>query len=201
MREHGLGQPVVKEMPVGQPGEAVVVGLPLELFLVAFALDGILHRAQQQFPVDLALDEVILRAALDRGQCQRLVVGAGEDDDGDFGRMRVDLGERLEAQAVGQRQVEQHEGDIAAGKRLETAREAVGVLEPESGGRLLQEHFPDQAGVARVVLDQQDGLQAVDNCHAEVHHLAGGRVTTVSQNRSIDCTTTMNLSRSTGLVM
>ena len=64
LREHRLAQAVVQQVAVGQPGERVVVGLVLELHLVALALDRVLHRAQQQLAVELALDEVVLRAAL-----------------------------------------------------------------------------------------------------------------------------------------
>ena len=81
LREHRLLQAVVEEVAVGQPGERVVVGLALELLLVALALDRVLHRLQQQLAVDLALDEVVLRAALHRVERELLVVVAGEHDD------------------------------------------------------------------------------------------------------------------------
>jgi len=81
----------VQQVAVGQPGERVVVRLVLELLLVALALDRVLHRAQQQLPVELALDEVVLGAGLDRRERDRLVVVSGEDDDRHLGRMRVDL--------------------------------------------------------------------------------------------------------------
>ena len=48
---HRLAQPVVQQGPVRQAGERVVVRLVLELHLVALALDGVLHRAQQQLAV------------------------------------------------------------------------------------------------------------------------------------------------------
>jgi hypothetical protein len=66
LRVHRLAQAVVQQVAVRQAGERVVVGLVLELHLVALALDRVLHRAHQQLAVEAALDQVVLRAALHR---------------------------------------------------------------------------------------------------------------------------------------
>ena len=122
-------QAVVQQVAVGQAGERVVVGLVLELHLVALALDRVLHRAQQQLAVEAALDEVVLRPALHRGERERLVVVAGEHDDRHRGRVRVDLGEGLQAMAVGQRQVEQHQRGVVRRELLQAVRQAVGAMQ------------------------------------------------------------------------
>ena len=61
--------------------------------------------------------------------------------------------------------------------------------------RVLGEHLADEARIPRVVLDEEDRF-----AQGLGFHFALGSVTTVSQKRSIDCTTVMNFSRSTGLV-
>ena len=83
------------------------------------------------------------------------------------------------------------------GSRLvvSVSKQAIGVAEREGHARLLLQHHLDQARVTGIVLDQQDALAVLLGLH-----LQGGSVTTLSQKRSIDCTTTMNFSRSTGLV-
>ena len=52
LRVHRLAQAVVQQVAVRQAGERVVVGLVLELHLVALALDRVVHRAQQQLAVE-----------------------------------------------------------------------------------------------------------------------------------------------------
>src|SRR6185312_7423047 len=98
--------------------------------------------------------------------------------------------------AVGKREVEQHQRHVLLRERLQPPRQAVGVLQAElHRRRLLREHLADEPGVARVVLDEEDLLAGRIGLH-----LPGGSVTTESQNRSMDWITTMNFSRSTGLV-
>jgi hypothetical protein len=70
--------------------------------------------------------------------------------------MRVDPGEGLQAEAVGQRQVEQHQHRLARGELLEAVLQALGAMQREGRLRLLRQHLADQPGVARVVLDEED---------------------------------------------
>ncbi len=107
--------------------------------------------------------------------------------------MGVHLGEGIEPEAVGQRKIEQHQPGAAGRQVLEPERQAIGGVQHERRARVLGDHLEDEPRVARVVLDEED----------VVHYLPcplGGSVTTVSQKTSIDFTTTMNFSRSTGLV-
>jgi hypothetical protein len=70
--------------------------------------------------------------------------------------MRVHLGEGLEAQAVGQRQIEEHQPGEARGEPLQPLRQALGALDAERGVGLLRDHLANKAGIPRVVLDQED---------------------------------------------
>ena len=156
LRVHRLAQAVVQQVAVRQAGERVVVRLVLELHLVALALDGVVHRAQQQLAVEPRLDQVVLRPALHRRQRHRLVVVAGEHDDRHRGRVRVDAREGLQPHGVRQRQIQQHQGGLAAGQALQAVRQAIGELQRERRRRVLADHLLDEARVARVVLDQED---------------------------------------------
>ena len=195
LRGDRLLEAVVQQVAVRQPRERVVVRLALELLLVALALDRVLHRAQQQLAVDLAFDEVVLRAALHREERERLVVVAREHDDRHLGRMGIDLGEGLEPVAVRKREVEQDELGFLEREQLQPARQPVGAAQPERCRGILAQHLLDEARVSRVVLDQQDRL---GGSFLDDHRV--GSVAMVSQKRSIDWTTVMNFSRSTGLV-
>jgi hypothetical protein len=149
-------QAVVQEVAVGQAGEGVVVRLVLELHLVALALDRILHRAQQELAVQASLDQVVLRAAFHGRKRDRGVVVSGEHDDGHGGRMRVDLGEGLQAEAVGQRQIEQHECGVAGIQPLEAAQQPVLAMHFERYVGVLGDHLADESRVPGVVLDKED---------------------------------------------
>jgi hypothetical protein len=170
LREHRLAHPVVQQVAVGQAGERVVVRLVLELHLVALPLDGVLHRAQQQLALEPALHQVVLRAALHRRERDRLVVVAGQDDDRHARRVRVDPGEGLEAEAVREREVEQHERRRLLAEQLEAGRQALGAQQGERRARILREHLADEPRVPRVVLDEEDlldeGLRFYFNGHS-----------------------------------
>src|SRR5882672_11739668 len=109
--------------------------------------------------------------------------------------MRVDLEEGIEAVAVREREVEQHHARRLRGEVLKTLREPADAIEFEQPVLAFGQHLPDEADVPRIVLDQQNPL-----AFGHVSYFPFGSVTTVSQKLSIDCTTLMNCSRSTGLV-
>ncbi len=62
--------------------------------------------------------------------------------------------------------------------------------------RRIAQHLADQPRITRVVLDQQRPER-----RAQTAHTTCGSVTIVNQKSSIDLTTAINCSRSTGLVM
>jgi hypothetical protein len=139
-----------------EPGERVVVRLVLELHLVALALDRVVHRAQQQLAVEAAFDQVVLRAALYRRERERIVVVAGEHDDRHRRRVRIHFGEGVQAEAVGQRQVQDHQRGLAGRQVLQPDRQAVRDVNAEWRGGIFRDHLADQPGVARIVLDKED---------------------------------------------
>ena len=79
--------------------ESVVGGL---------AGDGVADRAHQQSGVDLAFDEVVLGALTDRAGREFVVIETREDDHRDPRCRLVDAEEGVEPEAVGQREIEQH---------------------------------------------------------------------------------------------
>ena len=110
----------------------------------------------------------------------------------------MDHGECVKTVAIRQRQVQEHDVSDTLRQLLQSKRQAVSVGElhrrvPDTG---LAQHLPDQPRVTRVVLDQQ----RTDRC-LRTTHVMSGSVTIVNQKSSIDFTTVMNCSRSTGLVI
>jgi len=103
-RDDGVGD------VLGDPVEAVerlqllaAAGL---LPVLAVPFERVVDRADQQVARDVVLDEVVLCAALDRLDADLAVVEAGEDDHREHPRLVDDGGERVEAGAVRQVQVQ-----------------------------------------------------------------------------------------------
>ena len=82
------------------------------------ALDRVAQGPQQPARLDLALDEIVLRAFLQRLCGQRLVVEPGEDHQRDTRRGRVRPADRIEALRVGKPEVEQDDVDRMRGEML-----------------------------------------------------------------------------------
>ena len=84
------------------------------------ALDGVAQRTQQPARLDLALDQIVLRAFLQRLGGQRLVVQAGQHHQGNARRGGVRPPHRLQPLRVGQSQVEQD--DVGRRARRDASR-------------------------------------------------------------------------------
>ena len=80
-------------------------------------LDGVADCARQRRALESALDQVVLRAQLQRLHRPLLVVEAGEDDDRQVGRALARPQQRVEALAVGQAEVEQDDVEISSARR------------------------------------------------------------------------------------
>ena len=141
-----------------QPG--VLLGLNLRHpefplgFLGPAPLDRVPDHAMQHVPGYLALDQVVLRSGPDRLLAQVLVRLPGQHHDG---RLRVDpqqLPQPLQANGVGQAQVEQHAGRL--GDHGTGLAEGARTLEDHRGVHLTQQLLHEQR-VAVVVLNEQDG--------------------------------------------
>ena len=81
--------------------------------------------------------------------------------------MRVDLGERVEAETVGQREIQDHERGLARRQMLEALRQPVREMHREGCARVLGDHLADQASIAGVVLDEEDVMHASDRLEGE----------------------------------
>ena len=77
------------------------------------ALDRVADRAGQALPVDLALDQVVLRARGDGLDAAALVVEAGEDEHRHVGAVGLELVQRGQPVRVGQVEIQQHAVDLA----------------------------------------------------------------------------------------
>src|SRR6266550_3763987 len=67
----------------------------LKLFLIALALDRILHRTHQQLTVKLTFEQIILGSSLHCLERESIVIVTGEHDDRDLRRVRVHFDERF----------------------------------------------------------------------------------------------------------
>src|ERR1700683_3680756 len=72
-----------------------------------FSLDGVTDSPGEQIRFNTALDEVVLRPRVDRGEREPLVAVAADDHHRKPGQARQELPDRLQAVAVGQAQVDQ----------------------------------------------------------------------------------------------
>jgi hypothetical protein len=117
------------------------------------AFDRVPDAAQQQFAVDLALDQVVLRAGRDRGDAFAFVVPAGQHQDRGRVRFAQQPVQRVQPGRVRQAQVEQHALGVA--EQPFGFRQRAGARQHERRVRLFEQRL-DEEGVAIVVLHQED---------------------------------------------
>ena len=118
------------------------------------ALDRVADRARQPLPVDLALDQVVLRAGGDGLDAAPLVVEPGEHEHRQVGAVGLEPVQRREPVRVGQVEVQQHAVDLVEllAPRLRERLRAHDLDERAADG----EQLLDEQRVAVVVLDEQD---------------------------------------------
>ncbi len=146
----------------------------------------------------MALDEVVLRAFLQRFQGHRVVVEARQHHQRDAGCRGVGPPYPLESLRIGQSQVEQD--DVGPALREVPLGVTHGSHErqlDEVRRTLLGEHFAKQASIAAVVLDQENRLGSVG---AHPRWPECGSFTFVSQKSLMLFTTLSNASSWTGLL-
>ncbi len=120
-------------------------------------VDGVAHRAAQQFGFDFALDEVILGSGGHRFGARLLLGQAGQDDHRGVRGHGADGGDRIGARHVGQVEVEENAVD-GAGCEFRAGfgqRDAGGELEAQLG---VVEELLDEQGVGGVVLYEEDAV-------------------------------------------
>ena len=108
-------------------GRVVDENLHLSEQTVSFERVG--DRSPQLQRVDFALDQKFLRALHDGLQAGCLGFEVGQHDDWDGRRLAADLGERVEALAVRQHQVEEHEIELFVREQIESVMQADGAFE------------------------------------------------------------------------
>ena len=188
-------------LQVNKNGQAVQQGIELfpfnlQGYLSLFALGGIADGAQQQIGVSSIFKKIILGSLPDRGEAQGFIGQAGQDHEGHLGGLGMSLDEGVQPLAVRQAQIQQYQVDPSLAQAFQPIGKPGHPLDGKTLPPGVGQHFPNQAGVARIIFNQQD-------LHGRIGHLhyLGGSMTTVNQKFSMDFTTSRNWSRSTGLVI
>ena len=105
---------------------------------------------------DAALDEIVLGTGAHGLQGDLLVVEARNHDDR-FGRRAAECAlERGQTLAVGESQVEEHDIHTGRAQLLEGQLEPIYLEQLEGLPLDLAQHLENQAGVPRIVLDEED---------------------------------------------
>ncbi|GAA2771039.1 hypothetical protein GCM10020219_045320 [Nonomuraea dietziae] len=166
LRQQRHGQQAVLQAGVLPAGQ-LRLDEPLVGEVGALALDGVADGPGQQAGVDVLLDEEVLGALGHRRDAHVRVVEPGQHEHGDVGRHGQYLAQRLHAVGVGQRQVDEHALDVA----VEALSGLGDAARPGDRGWLLHllEQLLDQEGVARVILDQQQGRHLWQAVCCHVH--------------------------------
>src|SRR5262249_16468549 len=160
----------------------------LYLLLGVLALDRVPDRAREQIAVHFSLDEIILRAFTQRLHRELVVLHPGQNDNRQMGDQRMELQNRIQALGVGQREIEQDDGEGFLVEAPERVGEAPDMRELEAHAGAFRQRLAQEARVAAIVLDQQNfdrSWAQADSC---------GSLTIVSQKSSIDWTTRINCS-------
>ena len=101
-------------------------------------------------------NEEVLRPRVDRFHRDGLVVQARKHHHRHTGGVSVQPVERSDPLTVRQRQIQQNHVELRLGQRLYARREIPSALEPEQFTFALCERLPDQEGIRRTVLDEQN---------------------------------------------
>jgi hypothetical protein len=150
----------VKAAAIEQPGEIVGQGQLAHHRLQPLALDRVAERALQEIDVDVALHEVVLRAALHRLQPDRLVVERRLHDDRHFGCMLAHTLERLDSLAIREDEIQQDDVELLLAKPGERGRQAIRRDEIELRCLYIptaraRQHRGDEMGVPLIVFDEE----------------------------------------------
>jgi hypothetical protein len=152
--------------PVGADqgiGDAVERGLGAFLFTEQglfdhLALNGIAQGSHEFVRLDLAFDEIVLRALLDGLNCPRLIVQAGQQHNGGAGRDCARPSDRLQSFWIGQSQVQQDNVNRMPCKIRLGVRQTCHLGHCERVGALIVEQRADYASLFGVILDQKNCL-------------------------------------------
>ena len=160
------------------------------------AFDGIPEGAQQPARLDLAFDQVVLSALTQRHGRGVLIVQARQHDQGNVWCDGMGTSDRLQSLGVAQPQVEQDQVERMGGQVLLRLSHVLDVRQFCVGRGLLVQHLPNQAGVSRVVFDQEQARC----CHRAHPPCRFGNLTFVSQKSVVLATSLSNAANCTGLL-
>jgi hypothetical protein len=147
----------------------------------------------EQKAVDLALDQVILRAVRDRFERKLFIPGAAEDDDRHHGRPSVYAIEGRQSLTVGQPEVQQEHIERLAPHAVEHLVQPRQPVHLEGSSRGLAKQLLNEARVARIVFHEAN-RQWIPH-----HRGVRGSVTMVNQKSSMDRIASRNCGSPNGL--
>ncbi len=165
------------------------------------ALDGIEERLAQQSAIKQAFYEVVLRAGLDSGARNRFVVQPGQDHNRDRGSGSVNPLDSFRADAVGQRQVEQHRDEAFLAQKIQTFAECPPQAKAPARKERVRQGFLYQPGVARIVFDLKQDRGRASSTVVYFASSLDGSFTIDNQKSSMLLTTLTNCARLTGFTM
>jgi hypothetical protein len=115
------------------------------------ALDGIAQSAQEAAGLDLALDEIVLRAFLQCLPRQGFIVEPGQHDQRDAGRDEMRTPYSAQSMRIRQAEIEQDHVDRMGGKMRLGLAHALDMRQSDGVCALLLEYLAQQAGIAEIV--------------------------------------------------
>ena len=167
-----LAQTIEQQPAVREPGQPVVGGEVMDVLLGALALDRVTQGARDQAPVALALEQIVLRPALDRLDRDLLVEQAAQHDNRNVGHGVADRTQRLEAPGIGQAEVQEHSVEALGAQPREGVAQAAHVNHIESVTVGLEQRLAHEAGVGDAVFYQEDSHRMIPHGSRASPHIA-----------------------------
>jgi hypothetical protein len=202
---HGLGRDIQERDVAGhvRADDAVANATERDLrpllleeqgLLHALALDRVAQGPHQAACIELALDEIVLRALVEGLHGERVVLGTGEHHQRGPGCRRVRATDRIDPTLVGQAEVEHDQIDRVMGEVRFRITHALDMRQLDVVGRLFAEHLAHQASVSGTVFDQENA----GDCHQVL--LCWGSSVLINQKSLMLFTRSSNASSCTGLL-
>jgi hypothetical protein len=164
-----------QQATVRQQRQAVVVGEVADVELRLLPLDGVSDRPDDDFGRRLSFDQVVLGAALDRLQRQRVVLRSSQDHERKVRGRADQAAQRLEFLGIRQAEIEQGDVIRLVRQSIDGASHGRRVVEADARGRRGLQHRLRERRLVRIVLDEKDSKKRLGR-HAlwPVHARPGG---------------------------
>ncbi len=128
-----------------------------QLHLRASALDGVPDTALEEVPVEISLDQVVLRAALHCLHSIPIILDKRQHDNWHAARYTSERRERVLGRGIGKGEVEEYYVDTTLRETLDARGQPIHPVQLKSGRPAdVGKHLPDQTHITRVIFDQQD---------------------------------------------